>query len=71
MIDPDAPPKATTTTGEWKFPECLGLPRVPNIGDSGKKLFPECCTRGRNALGEEGLPRVPDSPWHSGKGGTR
>jgi hypothetical protein len=49
------------TTEEWKFPECLGLPRVPNIGHSGKELFPECCTRGRNALGEESLPRVPNS----------
>jgi hypothetical protein len=45
----------------------MEIPRVPNIGHSGKKLFPECYTRGRNALGEEGLPRVLDSPWHSGK----
>jgi hypothetical protein len=59
------------TTAERKFPECSGLSRVPNIGHSGKKLFLECCTRGRNALWEESLPRVPNSPWHSGKRGTR
>jgi hypothetical protein len=47
------------TTGERKFPECLGLPRLPNIGHSGKKLFFEYCTRGRNALGEEPNTRVP------------
>jgi hypothetical protein len=45
----------------------MEIPRVPRASPSakyralGKKLFPECCTRGRNALGEEGLPRVPDS----------
>jgi hypothetical protein len=36
--------------------------------------FAECQisgTWGRNALGEESLPRVPNSPWHSGKRGTR
>jgi hypothetical protein len=42
------------TTGEANFPECHALPRVPKIGHSGKKIFPECCTRGRNALGEDG-----------------
>jgi hypothetical protein len=29
------------------------------------------CTRGRNALGEERLPRVLYSPWYSGKRGTQ
>jgi hypothetical protein len=29
------------------------LPRAPKIGHSGKTIFPECCTRGRIALGEE------------------
>jgi hypothetical protein len=65
---------AHNTTGEWKFPECSGLPRVPNIGHSGKKLFPECCTRlivhgtrGREALREDHLHRE----QNSGKRGTR
>jgi ubiquitin C len=61
----------TNTTGEAKFPECHMLPRVPKIGHSGKTNFPECCTRGRNALGEDGLPRVPGRAKHSGKNGTR
>jgi hypothetical protein len=56
-----------TTTGEPRFPECRTLPRVPKIGHSGKQIFPECCTRGRKALGEERLSRVPQNPWHSGK----
>jgi hypothetical protein len=37
------------TTGEAIFPECHVLPRVPKIG------FPECCTRGRRAHGQEKL----------------
>jgi hypothetical protein len=43
-------------TGEWKFPECLGLPRVPNMGHSRKK-----CTRGTNSpwhSRKTPLPRV-------------
>jgi hypothetical protein len=64
-------PRGTRTTGELLFPECLELPREPKIGHSGKAIFPECCTRGRIALGEDGLPRVPKRPWHSGKTGTR
>jgi hypothetical protein len=40
------------TTGEAKFSECHTLPRVPKTGHSGKPIFPECCTRGRIALGE-------------------
>jgi len=59
------------TTGEAKFPDCHGLPRVSKIGHLGKPFFPECCTRGRIALGEERLPRVPYCIWHSGKSGTR
>jgi len=46
-------------TGESKFPECRRLPRVPKNGHSGKPIFPECCTRGTIALGEERLSRVP------------
>jgi hypothetical protein len=41
------------TTREAIFPECHVLPRVPKIGHLGKTIFPECCTRGRIALGEE------------------
>ena len=41
------------TAGEAKFPECRRLPRVPKIGHLAKPIFPECCTRGRIALGEE------------------
>jgi hypothetical protein len=59
------------STGEPEFSECQTLPRVPKMGHSGKPIFPECCTRGRNALGEESLSRVSQNPWHSGKGGTR
>jgi hypothetical protein len=44
---------------------------VPKIGHSGKPIFPECCTRGRNELREESLSRVSQNPWNSGKGGTR
>jgi hypothetical protein len=51
--------KSGATTGEAIFLECQALPRVPKTGHSGKPLFPECCTRGRIALGEGGLPRVP------------
>jgi hypothetical protein len=55
----------TATTGEPKFPECQTLPRVPKIGHSGKPIFPSV------ALGEQRLSRVPQNPWHSGKGDTR
>ena len=41
------------TTGEAKFPECRRLPRVPKIGHLPEPTFPECCTRGRAALGKE------------------
>ena len=61
----------TDTTGETKFPECRWLPRVPKIGHSGKRIFSECCTRGRIALGEERLSRVPQRTWHSVKSSTR
>ena len=32
---------------------------MPKNGHSGKPIFPECCTRGTIALGEERLSRVP------------
>jgi hypothetical protein len=57
-----------STTGEPKFPECQTLPRVPKIEHSGKSIFPECCTRGRNTLGEESISRVSKNPWHSEEG---
>jgi len=63
--------RTALTTGETKFPECRWLPRVPKIGHSGKRIFPECCTRGRIALGEERLSRVPQRTWHSVKSSTR
>ena len=59
------------TTGEAKFPECHWLSRVSKIGHSGKRIFPECCTRGRIALGEERLSRAPQRSWHSVKRSTR
>jgi hypothetical protein len=62
---------ATNTTREPKFPECHKLPRVPKTRHSGKTIFPECCIRGRIALGEELLPRVLKRPRHSGKKHTR
>jgi serine/threonine protein kinase len=55
----EMPESSEATTGEAKFSECRGLARVSKIGHSGKPFFPECCTRGRIALGEERLPRVP------------
>jgi hypothetical protein len=61
--------EANNTTGEANFPECHTLPRVSKIGHSGKPIFPECCTQGRNALGEDDLPRVPKRAWHSGNTG--
>jgi hypothetical protein len=56
---------ALLTTGEAKFPECHGLPRVPKItrgplprGPLPRKLFPECCTQGRLSRVFLALPRV-------------
>ena len=59
------------TTGEVKFPECRWLSRVSKIEHSGKRIFPECCTRRRITLGEERFFRVPQRSWHSIKSSTR
>jgi hypothetical protein len=48
--------------GEWKFPECHVLLRVPNIGNSGKN-----CTRGREASPSALEPMALEEEGHSGK----
>jgi hypothetical protein len=55
------------TTGEAKFPECPLLPRVQKIRHSGKKIFPECCTRGREASPSAVESMALGEGWHSGK----
>ena len=59
------------TTGEAKFSECHWLLRVPKIEHSGKRIFSECCTRGREAFPSAAEILALGKEQHSGKIGTR
>ena len=48
--------KPGVTTGNMIFAECKLLCRVSKIGHSAKKVFAECRTQQRIALGKKRLP---------------